>query len=172
MGRALVRIILCLLALTVPLMAVAASGDSSLTLSIPSINVSSTVISVPLKQFRDGTVTWDTSRLYGSVGHFEGTAWFGEGGRIVIGGHSESTGHRPDVFYNLDDVQVGDDIIVDTGSGSMTYQVTERANVSEDDLSVLEGAGGEQLVLMTCDVNSYEGGGRYSRRVVIIASRV
>jgi sortase A len=171
MGRNIVRIIIAALILSVILIPVAASEDVP-AISIPAINVNASIVSVPLKQFHDGSVTWDTSRLYGSVGHFDGTAWFGESGRIVLGGHSENARYEPDVFYQLDQVQVGDEIIVKTGGSELHYQVTELITVEEADLSVLEAQGSEQLVLMTCDISSYTGGGRYTRRVVIIASRI
>jgi LPXTG-site transpeptidase (sortase) family protein len=172
MRRFILRFILCLFILVTSLMSAAASDSTTLELSIPAIDVNVAIINLPLKQFRDGSVTWDTSRLYGTVGHFEGTAWFGEAGRIVLGGHSETTGHKPDVFYRLDQLQIGDTITVNAGDSAITYQDTERTTVTEEDLSILDSQGSEQLVLMTCDISSYEGGGRYSRRVVIIAARI
>ena len=51
---------------------------------MPTIAVDSTVIPV---RIRYGT--WDMRRLTQTVGYFTGTAWFGEGGNIGLGGHSE-----------------------------------------------------------------------------------
>lgn len=146
---------------------IAATG---VTLSIPAIDVEAPIVTLYIRAFPSGEVTWDTSTITSEVGYLDGLAWFGEGGNIVLGGHSELAGRVPAVFYDLDDVVVGDEIIVNDHGTEWRYVVTETFTVSDRDLSILYPTRGERLTLMTCDTDSLVGG-QYSRRVVVIAER-
>ncbi|NJL54239.1 sortase [bacterium] len=145
-------------------------AETGVTLSIPAIDVEAPIVTLHIRAFPSGEVTWDTSSITTEVGFLDGMAWFGQGGNIVLGGHSELAGRAPAVFYHLDEVVVGDEIIVNDNGTEWRYVVTETFTVSDRDLSILYPTRSERLTLMTCDTDSLVGG-QYSRRVVVIAER-
>lgn len=147
------------------------SAQNETMLSIPSINVHAPVVPLSLRVFPDNNVTWDTSEITSQVGYFQGTARLGQGGNTVLGGHSELDGRAPTVFYDLDKVAVGDEIIVTEGGRELRYMVTSLQSVAPDDLSAIQPTTSERLTIITCDTASFEGGD-YNRRVVVVAERI
>lgn len=137
------------------------------SLSIPSIGVEASITTAPL----DAQLgTWDVSHLNMNVGHLVGTAWFGSGSNIVLGGHSETPNLAPDIFYDLDAVQVGDVIIVNIDGNQRQYRVTEVTSVSQFDIRIAYPTPFEQLTIITCQRDSYDGNvGQYQSRVVVKA---
>lgn len=134
---------------------------------IPSIGVDVAIVPTYLS-FDLGT--WDVSELSMNVGHFEYLPWFGEGGNVVLGGHSTDVQQNPDAFYLLDSVSVGDEIIVYANNTEYRYQVTRLFEVNYDDISVLYRTEEHQLTLITCDVDSYDdNAGSYARRTIVVA---
>jgi sortase A len=143
--------------------------EPTATISIPAINVQSRVVEIYVKAFADGSVSWDTSALQSSIGHLEGTAWFGESGNTVLGGHSELSNRRASVFASLDQLQIGDVILVDYSSAQRRYSVTGKSQVETDDLSPVYPTPQEQLTLITCDTSSFVGNDTYAKRLIVIA---
>ncbi|MEQ8676801.1 MAG: sortase [Aggregatilineales bacterium] len=150
---------------------VSAYDATGVTISIPSIGVSAPIVSIGIRAFPNGDVTWDTTELTTQVGFLQGTAWFGQGGNIVLGGHSELAERAPSVFYDLDQVVVGDEIVINSDGQDIRYRVTSVSNVSYRDLSILYPSTSERLTIMTCDTASLSGG-NYSRRDVVVAERI
>ena len=149
------------------------SAQDTTTLSIPALGIKTKVVEIYLNAFPDGSVTWDTSSLGTKAGHLERLPWFGSGGNVTLGGHSELDNRQPGVFVNLHTIQAGDLIIVSSGGVEFKYAVTEVKRVTEDDLSILMPSDTEQLTLFTCDASSYDAtANTYARRVVVIAKRV
>ncbi len=137
------------------------------SLSIPSIGVDASITDAPLNA---QIGTWDVSHLNMNVGHLMGTAWFGSGSNIVLGGHSETPSLTPDVFYNLDAVQVGNDIFVNIDGIQVHYIVTEVTAVSRFDMRIAYPTPFEQLTIITCQRDSYDSNARqYQSRVVVKA---
>jgi LPXTG-site transpeptidase (sortase) family protein len=68
----------------------------------------------------------------------------GEPGNVVIAGHRDS------FFRPLRNVQLGDDIFLDTRYGRFHYRVTSIDVVNPHDLSVLEPTDTATLTLITC----------------------
>lgn len=137
------------------------------SLSIPSIGVDASITDAPLNS---QIGTWDVSHLTMNVGHLMGTAWFGSGSNTVLGGHSETPSLTPDVFYNLDAVQVGNDIFVNIDGIQVHYIVTEVTSVSRFDMRIAYPTSFEQLTIITCQRDSYDGNARqYQSRVVVKA---
>lgn len=154
------------------LAAPALAYDAGTQIVIPSVNVSAPVVPVYLRQFPDGGVTWDVSGLRMNVGHLTGTPWFGQGGNVVLGGHSEQARGQADIFFHLDSVSVGDTILIYENGVELRYIVSAIRRVSQDDVSILAGTATERLTIMTCDTTSYDAGsGVYYDRVVVIADR-
>jgi sortase A len=108
-------------------------GAAVAELSIPRVRLSAVVL--------HGS---DARTLRRGPGHLENTALPGESGNAVIAGHRDS------FFRPLQDVELGDDIFVDTPRGRFRYRVSSLDVVDPHDLSVLEPTGGSILTLITC----------------------
>jgi len=89
-------------------------------------------------------------------GHFPGTAMPGDVGNFAVAGHRATHGEP---FAYLDKLEVGDDVVVETMDGWLTYQVTWVRILSPSATEVLEpvaGHPGEKakqrtLTLVTCN---------------------
>ncbi|MDD2970924.1 MAG: class D sortase [Lachnospiraceae bacterium] len=94
---------------------------------------------------KDGSARWTLAK---ALGHMEGTAYPGEPGNCAIAGHRN---YNFGLFFNrLDEVQVEDEIILDTKEASYTYRVTEIKVVEPEDLSVLDQTEDATITLITC----------------------
>ena len=88
-------------------------------------------------------------------GHFPTTAMPGEIGNFAVAGHRATHGEP---FADLDRLEVGDDIVVETVDGWLTYQVTWVRILSPSATEVLEPVAGHPgakatqrtLTLVTC----------------------
>lgn len=110
------------------------SGGSAIAaLSIPRIHLSAVVL--------HGS---DAQTLRRGPGHLEHTALPGESGNVAIAGHRDS------FFWPLRNIQVGDDIFLDTPDDRLHYQVTSLQVVNPHDVSVLEPTEDSTLTLITC----------------------
>ena len=98
-------------------------------LRIPRINIEAPVL--------EGT---DDLTLNRGLGRIAGTARFGETGNIGI------AGHRDGFFRELKDIQLGDQIDVETPTGTSTYIVDHLQIVKPTDVQVLQSAGTPTLI--------------------------
>jgi LPXTG-site transpeptidase (sortase) family protein len=88
----------------------------------------------------------------------------------VLGGHSQLAPGQPDVFYNLDQVSIGDEIIITETGSVRRYSVTDVYRANQYDIAPLRPTSHEQLTLITCDSASYDANsGGYNNRVVVVA---
>ena len=105
--------------------------------------------------------------LQNGVVHYPGTALPGQNGNVVITGHSSyfpwDPGRFKDVFAILNDLVVGDKIIVYHNQKKIIYKVTEMKIVLPKDIEVLQKTDWEQLTLITC----YPVGTNLKRLIVI-----
>ncbi len=92
----------------------------------------------------------DLDTLRFAIGHMENTTNLGEIGNSVVAGHRS---HSFGVYFNrLDELNEGDEIVVETGSKTITYVVYETKRVEPDDVSVLNSSSKFRvLTLITCD---------------------
>ncbi len=92
----------------------------------------------------------DLDILRFAIGHMKGTAGLGEIGNSVIAGHRS---HSFGVYFNrLDEMENGDEILVEAGGRTITYVVYDKLIVEPDDLSVLGSSSKYRvLTLITCD---------------------
>ena len=102
-------------------------------LSIPRIHLSAMVL--------HGS---DAQTLRRGPGHLENTAFPGEPGNVVIAGHRDS------FFWSLQNIHLGDDILLDTREGPSQYRVTSARVVNPGDVSVLAPTDEPVLTLITC----------------------
>lgn len=136
-------------------------------LIIPVLNTNAPVIADV-----DGT-NKDTyfKALQGGVAHYKNTSKPGEGSNIFIFGHSSyyawDPGKYKDIFKNLEDIKVGDEIDVWNNKKEYKYKVTETKVVEPTDVSVLKPTKTEQVTLMTCyPPNTTE------KRLIVIAKPI
>ena len=136
----------------VPLMAVPTPGPRAPTrLVIPSIDVDVNVV--------EGD---DWEQLKKGAGHHIGSANPGERGNCFISGHNDIYG---EIFRYLEDVQVGDEVIVYSGDQPYRYIVRASPRIVEpDDVSVMYPTSKATITLLTCHPYMID-----TQRLVVIA---
>lgn len=137
-------------------------------LSIPTAGVNSPIVDVYL----NGD-SWDVSLLGNYAGHLQGTGWFGKPGNIGVAGHVELADGRPGIFARIEQLDLGDPVLLTLNQVEQRYQVTAVKRVAPDDLTVLYPSAIDQITLITCDYGSYNFlQNAYQERIVVIAERV
>lgn len=86
----------------------------------------------------------DTQTLRRGLGHIETTPRPGESGNVAIAGHRDS------FFRPLRNVQVGDDILLDTPGERAHYRVSSFRVVDPSEVSVIAPTSDAMLTLVTC----------------------
>lgn len=97
----------------------------------------------------DGT---DQGVLRASVGHFKETSYWN--GNVALASHNR--GSYAHYFEKINQLNIGDEIKYQTELGTRVYSVKEITEVSEQNLSVLEGTKDNTLTLITCIKNKPE----------------
>jgi sortase A len=117
----------------------------------PDVGQPFAIIRIPsIERLQDGwAVVEGVSRrtLRSGAGHMPRTPLPGQPGNAVISGHRTTYGAP---FHELDQLQPGDVIEVETAVGVHIYEVTETVIVKPRDLWVTEDRGGSTLTLTTC----------------------
>jgi sortase A len=113
------------------------SGDAVAVIRIPKIGVDNAVV--------QGTGVPDLRR---GPGHYPLTPLPGQLGNAAIAGHRTTYGAP---FNRLDELGVGDPILVTTLTGTYRYLMTEQLIVSPKEVSVLDPTRGASLTLTTCN---------------------
>lgn len=112
------------------------------------------IVNVPDVDIRYPVVEGTTADiLKKSLGHFEGTALPGEVGNFCVAGHRNSSYAR--YFNRLDEVNIGDEIIVETRTNKYTYIVTKTFKIHENQTEVLDQTDDKKITLITC-TNGYK----------------
>ena len=86
----------------------------------------------------------DEFNLNRGVGRIKGMAKMDEDGNLGI------SGHRDGFFRVLKDIQVGDDIDIQTPHGVESYAVTSITIIPKSDVSILEPTTEKTLTIVTC----------------------
>jgi sortase (surface protein transpeptidase) len=141
-------------------------------LNIPRIGIDTAV--VPVGVTADGQL--GTPGDYSTVGWYEDGPAPGEAGRAIIDGHLDSR-DGPAVFYRLEELAPGDEIIVRSGRAGdeLRFIVREVASFpsAEAPLDQLFGPSDRpELVLITCDGPFDRAGGGYLERLIVFAEFV
>jgi sortase A len=108
-------------------------GTPLAELSIPRLGVSAVVL--------EGS---DDHTLRVGLGHIKSTSLPGESGNVAIAGHRDS------FFRPLRNVQVGDDILLDTPNARVHYRVSSYSVVNPSEVSVIDRTQDARLTLVTC----------------------
>jgi sortase A len=111
-------------------------GDAIARLKVPRLGLSLVVV--------NGTSTSDLRR---GPGRHEDSFMPGEGKLVYVAGHRTTYGAP---FSDITELETGDTISVELPYGSVAYRVTSHRIVDDNDLSVLETRGREELVLQAC----------------------
>jgi len=130
----------------------------------PPANTPIGLLSIPRIGMSDAAIVEGTAenQLQQGPGHYLGTSLPGQAGNAAIAGHRTTYGAP---FYNLNELQPGDPITVQTGQGIFQYQVVMSHVVSPSNVTVLDSSPGPELTLTTCNP-------RYSAasRLVVVAT--
>lgn len=130
-------------------------GELLYVLKIPSIDSENPV--------REGV---EADVLSDSLGHDPSTAYAGNQGNCVIAGHRNYSFGK--YFNRLNEVEIGDEIYLETMLDEYRYEVTEIKVVEPTDTYILDNIGDkETLTLYTCTPIYIA-----THRLVIIATRV
>ncbi|BCB02426.1 class F sortase [Bacillus sp. KH172YL63] len=142
------------------------TGIQPSRIDIPAIGVSTSIEAVGLKGNGEMAVTES----------FETTAWYqggykpGEPGNAVIGGHVDSR-NGPAVFYKLNRLSEGDEIIVSNKEGEKrVFVVTNKKEYPWDDAplqSIFGYSPASSLNLITCTGDFDRSSRNYSKRLVV-----
>jgi sortase A len=114
-----------------------APGKPVGVIRIPLIHINQVVV--------EGTAAQDLRK---GPGHYIGSPLPGQGGNVGIAGHRTTYGHP---FYNLNELQKGDRIVLTTFQGIFVYDTIRSEVVSPSDGTVLKNAFGAYLTLTTCN---------------------
>jgi len=109
------------------------TGEAAGTLEIPKLGKTLPIV--------EGT---DPDDLDKGVGHLKNSVWPGQDEQILL------SGHRDTVFRDFDQIEIGDEFVVNMPYGEYTYEIKETEIVPEDDTSVIGEMGEEVLVVTTC----------------------
>ena len=85
----------------------------------------------------------DTHVLAGGPGHYPETAWPGQTGNVGVAAHNV-------YWIHFNDLQAGDQVLLETRWGTYTYQVTGKQIVNPDNRQVLAPTTDDHLTLTTC----------------------
>ncbi len=88
---------------------------------------------------------WET--LKRGVGHHIGSANPGERGNCILSAHNDIFG---EIFRDLPDLDLGDEIFVHTASRSYRYEVTQSRIIEPTEVSVMENTSSPILTLISC----------------------
>jgi sortase A len=128
-------------------------GDAIARLKVPRLDLSVVVV--------NGTSTSDLRR---GPGRHEDSFLPGEGELVYVAGHRTTYGAP---FSAINELEPGDTITVELPYGTVEYRVTRHRIVDDNDLSVLESHGREELVLQACHPRFFA-----SRRYLVYARPV
>jgi LPXTG-site transpeptidase (sortase) family protein len=134
------------------------------TIYIPKLSLTSPIINTFLA---DGS--WDVSLIGRHVGHLQGTAELGESGNVVLAAHVELRTGEAGAFRKVEDLAVGDEIVVVSGTLSRQYRITEIYKTEPSNLDPVMPTSDNRLTLITCSDYDFLSNS-YQQRVVIVAT--
>jgi LPXTG-site transpeptidase (sortase) family protein len=133
---------------------------------IPALLLDTVVKYVPFDGF-----TWLIGGLRGEVAWMGNTSWPGLGSNTALAGHVTVAGYGDGPFRYLDEVPVGEVIILYTERNIYTYQVRETLITTADDMSVTYPTENPQVTLITC-VDWDDETESYLNRLIVYADLV
>jgi LPXTG-site transpeptidase (sortase) family protein len=114
---------------------------------------------------------WDISQLTDQAAHLEGTSYPGHEGNAALAAHVTIPGAGWGPFKDLESLQPGDSVFIETPDSTYSYLVTERFTAAPTDVRLVLPTDDTRLTLMTCA--GWDGSvERYAQRVIVIARLV
>ena len=160
------------------------SAPAPVQIRIPALGVQRSVILLArTRDRRTGAWTWNTTRLFRTgrsdlVGHWEGSAFPGEKGNMILVGHNYGYGYNG-VFVRLGSLRKGQQVhVVNQAGKQFTYEVVEvkqlrwrQQTLGEltQHLNYLSPGGPERLTLVSCAGADVE---PFPMRVYVVAEPV
>jgi LPXTG-site transpeptidase (sortase) family protein len=148
---------------------------------VPALGISRSIVTLPRVRDRStGGWTWNTKSLFRSgrsdlVGHWQGSAYPGQNGNMILVGHNYGYGYNG-VFVRLGSLRAGQLIyIVNQAGQTFTYKVTTVTRVKwrqkslgelTQHLAFLSPGGPEKLTLVSCAGADFE---PFPERVYVVA---
>ena len=127
-------------------------------------------LDVPIVELPIAGNSRDVSGIADEVAHLGGTANLGEKNNMVLAGHVTLTrGVGP--FIHLEDLEVGDQVIVYAEEKAYSYSVVSKEPVAPTDVYVAHPTSDATLTLLTCTNWDPERRG-YLERLVVVAKPV
>jgi len=130
---------------------------------IPAMLVDTEVKYVPYDGY-----TWLINGLRQEIAWMGNTSWPGLGGNTGLAGHVTVVGMGDGPFRHLDELPVGELVLLYTERNMYTYQVRESRITDDGDMSVTLPTDNPQISLITC-VNWDDNTRSYLNRLVVIA---
>lgn len=141
-------------------------------LIIPKIGVESFAESVGL----DNLGRMDVPKKAANVGWYNLGAKVGEKGSVVLAGHFDDINGAPAVFYNLNQLQIGDQFtVIDKANKTWNYKVTNKQIYDFDKVPLTEVFASndkQRLNLITCDGIFSQSSNTYSKRLVVYSEAI
>ena len=106
----------------------------------------------------------DEDELKKGIGHFSGSVLPGESDNSVL------SGHRDTVFRELGQLQIDDQLIVNTSAGIFTYEIKDIKIVASDDKTIITPTNNPVLTVTTC--YPFEFIGNSPDRYILIADLI
>ena len=142
----------------------APSAQLAATTPDPALNKPIGLLTIPRIGMTGAAIVEGTNenQLQQGPGHYQGTSLPGQAGNAAVAGHRTTYGAP---FYDLNELQVGDPVYVETAQGYFTYNVVSAHVVLPSNTTVLEDSEQPELTLTTCNP-------RYSAatRLVVVAT--
>jgi sortase (surface protein transpeptidase) len=141
---------------------------------IPSIGVDAAVELVGLTSDH----AMDVPKSWSNVGWYRDGYRPGEPGNAVLAGHLDTSSGGPAVFWSLDKVQPGDEVVVDYANGDRYTFAVEGQETYDYNAQgpIIDRIFGESLTadlnLVTCDGAWDHGMATYTHRLVVFATLV
>lgn len=149
--------------------AASSSAPAPVSVTVPSVGLSSSLVPIGV----DATGALVPPADYGQAGWFDAGVAPGQVGPAVLAGHVDSRS-GPAVFYRLEDIAVGAQVLVDRADGStLTFTVTRVAEYPKSAFATDEVYGptvDAQLRLITCGGEFDRSRRSYVDNVVVYAS--
>ena len=133
---------------------------------IPGILLDTVVKYVPYDGY-----TWLINGLRQEIAWMGNTSWPGIGGNTAFAGHVTVAGMGDGPFRHLDELPVGEIVLLYTERSIYTYQVRESRVTDDEDMSVILPTDNPQISLITC-IDWDDETDTYLKRLVVIADLV
>ena len=134
-------------------------------LAIPSIEVETDVQPAGVVTGRDGQLEWETLPFVAAT--YPQLGPVGAPGNPVISGHVVTL-YEGNVFRNLYQVKLGEQVDVYTGDSHFTYVVEEVKLVEPSDVSVMQPSEDARLTLITCGGTFDPRSQTFSDRLIVV----